>query len=120
MSWQPLKSCETIVKATILESLADNKIPHIKCHKTKKSHLVKGKRLERYLDQSAFDEEKEYQVCANLMNTLKEYEAKRGDYESEDNNLVIIVQSDEVENPPTRNKRRKNNETLLDFIINSS
>ena len=59
MRRQPLKSCETIVKATILESLADDKIPHTKCHKTKKSHLVKGKRLDRYLDQSTFDEEKE-------------------------------------------------------------
>lgn len=87
---------------------------------TKNSYLVKGKRLDGYLDQSAFEEENEYQVCANLMDRLKECEATRGDYKSKDDNSGTILQSDKVDNSPIRKNRRKNNETLLDSIINSS
>ena len=75
MPRQPPRTCETIVKST----LHSFDINHTKCSKNKPPHLVKGKILDRILGQSGFEDEREYRVCANLMDRIKKHNATRGD-----------------------------------------
>jgi len=70
MPRQPPRTSETIVKST-LHSFGIN---HTKCNKNKPSRLVKGKVLECFFGLSAFEDEREYRVCANLMDRMKKHD----------------------------------------------
>ena len=60
--------------------------------------------MDRLLGQSAFEDEREYRVCATLMDRMKEHDETRGDYknERERKNSVIIAQDNEADNSLTR------------------